>query len=379
MGQVAKDNIEIGVVLQGGGALGAYEFGAMIALLELMDKIDVPGRTVRLTAVTGVSIGAINAACVVGAENRADARKRLRALWSDLSLEAPSYWGAAASHNLALFGVPGFYAPRRDIWNFFSWTNFYDTDPMLGTLKKHVDFALLNASKTSLVVTAVDVCSGELIRFRNHPRENEKKIEIGPRHVLASGSLPPAFPPTGVRDGVNDGSYWDGGIVDNTPLGDAIDAFSGSDDVDRILIVMNLFRKKRAPPKNMIEVNDRLAELRYGNRLRQDGENARTIDNLLQLIDDLAAAASGGPLDPRLKERVLEAKRFKILGEITDIDLADPVLMAEADLSLESSDSGAFRDFSAAGIERRRDAGHKIAKLKLETVFEKHGLLQAAH
>ena len=286
MGQVAKDNIEIGVVLQGGGALGAYEFGAMIALLELMDKIEVPGRTVRLTAVTGVSIGAINAACVVGARDRADARDRLRSLWSDLSLDAPSHWWTAASRNLALFGVPGFYTPRRDIWNFFNWTNFYDTDPMLGTLKKHVDFVSLNASKTSFVVTAVDVSSGELIRFRNHPRENEAKMEIGPRHVLASGSLPPGFPAIAI----NDTSFWDGGVIDNTPLGDAIEAFSGSDDVDRILIVMNLFRKKRAPPKNMVEVNDRLAELRYGNRLRQDSENARTIDKLLRLIDDLAAA-----------------------------------------------------------------------------------------
>jgi NTE family protein len=375
MGQVAKDNIEIGVVLQGGGALGAYEFGAMIALLELMDKIEVPGRTVRLTAVTGVSIGAINAACVVGASDRADARDRLRSLWSDLSLDAPSHWWTAASRNLALFGVPGFYTPRRDIWNFFNWTNFYDTDPMLGTLKKHVDFVSLNASKTSFVVTAVDVSSGELIRFRNHPREDEAKMEIGPRHVLASGSLPPGFPAIAVHGT----SFWDGGVIDNTPLGDAIEAFSGSDDVDRILIVMNLFRKKRVPPKNMVEVNDRLAELRYGNRLRQDSENARTIDKLLRLIDDLAAAASGGLLDPQLKDRVVEAKRFKMLGEITDIDLADPVLMAEADLSLESYDSGAFRDFSAAGIERRRDAGHKIAKLKLQTLFEKRGLLPTSH
>ena len=271
--------------------------------------------------------------------------------------------------------MPGFYTPRRDIWNFFNWTNFYDTDPMLGTLKKHVDFVSLNASKTSFVVTAVDVSSGELIRFRNHPRENEAKMEIGPRHVLASGSLPPGFPAIAVHGT----SFWDGGVIDNTPLGDAIDAFSGSDDVDRILIVMNLFRKKRVPPKNMVEVNDRLAELRYGNRLRQDSENARTIDKLLRLIDDLAAAASGGLLDPQLKERVVGAKRFKMLGEITDIDLADPVLMAEADLSLESYDSGAFRDFSAAGIERRRDAGHKIAKLKLQTLFEKHGLLPTSH
>jgi predicted acylesterase/phospholipase RssA len=375
MAQAAKDRIEIGVVLQGGGALGAYEYGALIALLELMDEIEVPGRTVHLAAVTGVSIGAINAACVVGATDRADARERLRSLWSDLTLDTPGYWWVAGSHNLAFFGVPGFYTPRRDIWNFLNWTNFYDTDPMLGTLEKHVDFGSLNASKTSFVVTAVDVSCGELVRFRNHPRGDEEKVEIGPQHVLASGSLPPAFPTTGI----NGRNFWDGGVVDNTPLGDAIDAFSRSDDVDRILIVMNLFRKKRALPENMIEVNDRLAELRYGNRLRQDGENARTIDELLRLIVDLEAAASSGPLDPGLKKRIDHAKRFKLLGEITDIDLADPVLMAEAGLLPKSDKSGSFRDFSAEGIERRRSDGYKIAKLKLQGLFERHGLLPTSH
>ncbi|MBR1271455.1 patatin-like phospholipase family protein [Bradyrhizobium sp. AUGA SZCCT0222] len=375
MGQVAKDTVEIGVVLQGGGALGAYEFGAMIALLELMDAIEVRGRTLRLVAVTGVSIGAINAACVVGAKDRADARKRLRSLWSELALETPKHWWAAAGRNLALFGVPGFYSPRRDVWNFFNWTNFYDTNPMLGTLKKHVDFDSLNSSPTAFVVTAVNLSSGELIRFRNHPHKTEAKTEIGPLHVLASGSLPPGFPATAV----NDASFWDGGVVDNTPLGDAIHAFSGSADVDRILIVMNLFRKNRAAPTNMIEVNDRLAELRYGNRLRQDGVNARTINMLLRIIDDLAAAVPEGQLDQKLKDRVLDAGRFKVLDEITDIDLTDPALMAEAGLPLSSEESGSFRDFSAAGIKRRHDIGYKLAQLKLQKLFEAHGLLPASH
>ncbi len=375
MAQVAKDKIEIGVVLQGGGALGAFEFGALIALLELMDEIEIPGRTVQLTAVTGVSIGAINAACVVGARDRADARERLRSLWSDLSLEASKYWWAAASSNLALFGVPGFYEPRRDVWNFFNWTNFYDTNPMLGTLRKHVDFDSLNRSSTAFVVTAVDVSTGELTRFRNHPHKTEAKIEIGPSHVLASGSLPPGFPATMV----NGTSFWDGGVVDNTPLGDAIHAFSGSGDVDRILIVINLFRKNRAPPKNMIEVNDRLSELRYGNRLRQDGENARTVNRLLRIIDDLAAAVPEGSLDPELEARVLDTARFKVLDAITDIDLTDPDLTAEAGLKLSSDESGAFRDFSAAGIKRRHDIGYKLAQIRLQKLFEAHGLLPTSH
>jgi len=376
MAQVAKDNIEIGVVLQGGGALGAYEYGAVTALLELMDEIDIPGRTVRLIAVTGVSIGAINAACVVGAKDRADARARLRSLWSDLSLEAPKFWwDAAARSNLAFFGVPGFYTPRLDVWNFLDWTSFYDTAPMQGTLQKHVDFGLLNRSATAFVITAVDVSSGELKRFRNHPHKTELRTEIGPSHILASGSLPPAFPATPV----NGARFWDGGIVDNTPLGDAIDAFSGSNDVDRILIVMNLFRKSRASPKNMIEVNDRLAELRYGNRLRQDSGNAQTINELLKTIDGLAAAAPEGSLDQELEARVFDAARFKVLDAITDIDLADSDLVAESGAVLPPDDSGAFRDFSAAGIEQRREAGYRLAHLKLQTLFEDHGLLPTSH
>lgn len=375
MGQVAKNQVEIGLVLQGGGALGAFEFGAIIALLELMDAIEARGRTVRLAAVTGVSIGAINAACVVGAKDRADARQRLRALWSELTLETPTYWGAAASRDLALFGLPSFYAPRRDVWNFFDWTNYYDTDPMLGTLKKHVDFDSLNASETAFVVTAVDVASGELTRFRNHAHKSEARTEIGPAHVLASGSLPPAFPAIPI----NGIGFWDGGVVDNTPLGDAIDAFSGSSDADSILIVMNLFRKSRALPKNMIEVNDRLEELRYGNRLRQGHANALTVNALLQTIEHLAAAAPAGSLRPDLQAEVAEARRLKVLDTITDIDLADPALMTETGFPLSSEQSGAFRDFSEAAIKRRYEVGYKLAQRKLQKVFEARGLLPASH
>src|SRR5215831_8905576 len=72
--------VEVGVVLQGGGALGAYECGALNALLELMDEFEAQGRRIALKVVTGVSIGSINAACVVGAKSNADARAPQRAV-----------------------------------------------------------------------------------------------------------------------------------------------------------------------------------------------------------------------------------------------------------------------------------------------------------
>jgi predicted acylesterase/phospholipase RssA len=321
--------------------------------------------------VSGVSIGAINAACVVGARDRADARARLASLWSALSLEASKYVWDGVGRNLALFGVPGFYEPRPDIWNLLHWTSWYDSRPMLQTLREHVDFEALNNSTTAFVVTAVDVATGELIRFRNHDGKDGPRTFIEPEHVMASGSLPPPLPATKIHGT----TYWDGGIIDNTPLGDVIDAFSGADGRERILIVMNLFRMQRALPTNMLEVNDRLSELRFGNRVRQDSMNAHTMNELLQTIEELAAVVPAEALDEQLEARIAGARRFKVLDAITNIDLADPYLMAAAGFPPVSSDPNAFRDFSAAGITRRRDAGYRIAQSKLRELFDARGLL----
>ena len=125
--------IEVGLVLQGGGALGAYQWGAITALLDLMDKAEQRGDAVVLKAVTGVSIGAVNAACVVGSGDRADARERLTRLWEHLRLDAFPLLPAPVQRDLSLFGLPGFYVPRMDYWNMFAWTHLYDTAPLLGS------------------------------------------------------------------------------------------------------------------------------------------------------------------------------------------------------------------------------------------------------
>src|SRR5215813_2265171 len=142
--------VEVGVVLQGGGALGAYECGALNALLELMDEFEAEGRRIALKVVTGVKSSH-------SAKSNADARGRLNALWDDLTLETPPFWTHAAQRDLAYFGLPGFYVPRPDFWTAPTWTYVYDTRPLLVTLGRHVDFAALNASPTAFAVTAVEV------------------------------------------------------------------------------------------------------------------------------------------------------------------------------------------------------------------------------
>jgi NTE family protein len=316
------------------------------------------GQNVTLRAVTGVSIGAVNAACIVGAADRADARKRLGALWSDFMVDTP-YLPSALSRDLALYSVPHFYAFRSDLLTMPAWTYFYDTHQLLQTLSDHLDFAALNANDTAFVITAADVESGVLTRFANQKVGDTEPTTIEPHHILASGSIPPQFPWTDISaGGAAVRHYWDGGIVDNTPLGDAIDAFSAAPGVRRLLVVINLFPQTAKLPRSLTGVSERLDELRFGNRLRQDSSTARQINTLISTIEHLVALVPQ-PLPDDLLDKVNKASVYKLVEPI-EISLT-------SDAAAKSAYS--FRDFLREGILARRDAGHAIALSALRPVF----------
>ena len=359
MVQAPAKATEIGLVLQGGGALGAYEYGAITALLELIDEAAGKGHAVSLKAVTGVSIGAINAACVVGAATRTDARRRLASLWNDLALETPAFWPQTVKRDLALYGLPHFYSPRSDVWAFPNWTYLYDTEPLLPTLARHIDFAALNGSETAFVVTAVDVESGVLKRFSNKKLDKTESTIIEPHHVLPSGSLPPQFPWTDIKEEVV--RYWDGGIVDNTPLTDAIDSFSLGHDINRLLVVMNLFPQTSRLPTSYFEVAERVDELRFGNRVHQDVRTAERVNMLASTIDELAKLVPG-ELSPELANNVAKARAMKLVNSVE--------LTLEASPDLDQDDDYAFRDFSREGIEIRKAVGRAIALEMLRPKFD---------
>lgn len=358
--------IEVGVVLQGGGALGAYECGALIALLELMDEFAAQGQGIALKVMAAVSIGSINAACVVGAKSHADACARLNALWDDLTLAAPPFWTQAAQRDLAYFGLPGFYSPRPDFWTAPSWTYVYDTRPLLATLARHVDFAALNANPTIFAVTAVEIVTGTMRVFANKPLGHVPATRIEPRHVLASGSLPPGFPWTEI-DGM---PYWDGGLVDNAPLGLAIDAFSTDPDVDRMLVVMNLYPLRARLPRNLAGVEDRMHELSYGNRIRQDHDSARRINALVETIDELAAKVAPDDRSDWLNARLDEARRYKVIDCIVNIDMQDPAVTLVPSAQSPADDKNGMRDFSPETVRRRRRDGFRFAQDVLRPAFE---------
>ena len=211
-GRVKHDNVVL--VLQGGGALGAYQAGAYEGLAEA---------GIAPNWIAGVSIGAINAALIAG--NPSDRRvERLHEFWNRVSSIAPMtplalfspfrpFLNSLSATAAMTFGVPSFFTPRLTP-PFFApdgtqgALSVYDTEPLKVTLEGLVDFDLINRCDMRLSLGAVNVKTGNSVYFDNqHDR-------IGSDHVRASGSLPPGFPPVEIE---GDG-YWDGGIVSNTPL-----------------------------------------------------------------------------------------------------------------------------------------------------------------
>src|SRR5579872_4082400 len=202
------------LVLQGGGALGSYQAGAYHSLCH---------HDFAPEWVAGISIGAVNAAIVVG--NPPEKRvARLKEFWEMATAPVPwkphlvgeesrTAFHEAAAAWIATFGVPGFFTPRFPpplLWppGSAQSLSYYDTAPLKATLLRLVDFDLINAKQTRLSVGAVNVTTGNFAYF-----DSFKQI-IRPEHIMASGALPPGFPPIEI-----DGEYyWDGGLVSNTPL-----------------------------------------------------------------------------------------------------------------------------------------------------------------
>jgi len=267
------------LVLQGGGALGAYQAGVYAGMA---------GRHKELDWVAGVSIGAINAALIAG--NPPERRvERLHDFWQLVSSAAaqrlPTWigdrawlnqWSAGAA---ALFGIPGFFEPRHTPAMLMGGAapvlSYYDTAPLKATLEKLVDFDRINDSGMRFSVGAVNVRSGNSIYFDNTVQR------IGPEHIMASGALPPGFAPVHI-DGED---YWDGGIVSNTPLQYVLDTHPRSEPL--MVLQVDLFSARGAMPRTLAETQERQKDITYSSRTRMNTDALAANMNLQQAIADL--------------------------------------------------------------------------------------------
>ena len=252
----------IALVLQGGGALGAYQAGVYQALQEAGLEPDW---------ISGVSIGGINAAIIAGnpVEQRLEALSEFwrritdRTLW----VHAPDgdifrQWRNAFSAMTTLFqGQPGFFEPHRvSPWllpaRAKDATSYYDTSPLRKTLTEVIDFDLINRKTVRFSVGAVNVVSGNFVFF-----DNQSDI-IVPEHIMASGALPPGFPM--VKIGTE--YFWDGGVVSNTPLQHLL---AQDDNLNSLVFQVDLFSASGPLPRTIQDVMGREKDIIYSSRTRQ--------------------------------------------------------------------------------------------------------------
>ena len=254
---------QVALVLQGGGALGAYQAGVAEGLAATGIEIDW---------VAGISIGAVNAAIIAG-NPPAERAAKLRSFWNRATSALPSLplfggggdlWREAvhllSASYVAAAGVPGFFHPRLLPPMFApprseGALSFYDSTPLAATLDAHVDWDRLNSGATRLSVGAVNVETGN---FRYFDTASER---IDARHIMASGALPPGLPPVEI-----DGCWWwDGGLVSNTPLSHVLEHQSE----DLLVFQVDLFPARGDLPHTIIDVHSREKDIRYSSRTRQ--------------------------------------------------------------------------------------------------------------
>ncbi len=284
----------IALVLQGGGALGAYQAGVYQGLDEAGVVPDW---------LAGISIGAFNTALIAG--NPPGKRvSALREFWETVS-QPPTLPASTLGQDDTLAGLSGPARVLLDSWEawrgltegqrgFFEprdWTellgvqnpmatvgptsaSWYDTRPMLDTLERLVDFDRLNRGSTRVSVGAVNVATGNLEYFDN------RKMRLDARHILASGALPPAFPAVEI-----DGQfYWDGGLVSNTPLSNVL---AGSDRSDMLIFQVDLWPARGELPQNLLDVEERIKEIRYSSRTRRISDAQRRDRHYRRLLREL--------------------------------------------------------------------------------------------
>ena len=327
------------LILQGGGALGAFECGVVQALEE---------RDIHPTLVAGVSIGAINAAIIAG--NPGNATRVLEAFWRELSLDVPDLPNedlrrALSSLQSVVFGSPHFFRPRwfepilSPAQLPTQWRSFYELSPLKATLSKYVAFDKLKDSPVRLVLTAVDVETGQLAIFDSYVDE------ITPEHVLASGSLPPGFPWTTI-DGRH---YWDGGLVSNSPLDQVVEVggLTGKE-----VYIVNLWLDKRALPQSIPEVLARRDEILYAEKTRRSVRSWEYIDGYRKLVEEIM-----GSLEPKLAEQIKRRPRYiETVGEACPLSITR--ITREA---VEGEPVSRDYEFSRQSIDQHIAQGYAIA------------------
>jgi NTE family protein len=328
------------LVLQGGGALGAYQAGVYQALHEAGLEPDW---------VAGVSIGGINSAIIAG--NPPERRvERLREFWETITArriwaytpdgddprKARNTWSSMMT---MLFGQPGFFTPHLNPWLSLrgskTATSFYDNSPLRETLLRLVNFELLNSRETRYACGAVNVLNGNFAYF------DSTMTEIIPEHIMASGALPPALPMINIGTDY----YWDGGLVSNTPLQHVLENASSK---NLLVFQVDLFSARGNLPRDMYDVLAREKDIQYSSRTRlvtDYFQKRHEADLFLRRVLD------------KVPEELLTDEERKAKQRLAEIPEASIVHLIYQQTAYESQAKD--YEFSGTSMREHWEAGHR--------------------
>ena len=332
---------QVVLVLQGGGALGAYQGGVYQALHEAGIEPDW---------VIGTSIGAINGSIIAG-NKAADRLSRLRQFWEQVARRGPFEMTSllpGADNKLAdlatvMQGIPNFFVPNPGAWFGLhaqlgvERAGFYSTDPLRETLLSLVDFPYLNQKHTRLTVGTVNVCSGQMHYFTN------RDIALSLEHLMASAAFPPGFP--AVR--IEGEAYWDGGICSNTPLEAVLDDYPRRSSV---IFTVQLWPVRGPEPQTLWDAMGRQRDIQYASRAETQLARQRQLHRLRHVIRELAQYI---PEPERQSAAVKELLGWGCHTTMHVVELNAPPFGGQ-DLTKDI-------DFTASGIEARWSVGHADA------------------
>jgi len=333
------------LVLEGGGALGAYQAGVFQALTEA---------GVRPDWVVGTSIGAITAALIVGGP-QSESLDRLREFWSRVESgrfmggSLPSWVPSSVRNMMAVTtGIPAFFRPNPAA--FMSSmaplgpedAGYYSLDPLRETLTELIDFDQINNGPTRLTVGASNVETSEMTYF------DSRDVPLDLRHIVASGALPPAFPAVRIGDDL----YWDGGILSNTPI-EVV--FDDNPRRDGIIFSVHLWNPNGEEPQTIWEVLNRQKDVQYSSRAVSHIKRQRQLHKLRHIIAEMSKMLSE---ESRADLKTRGLSGYGCTTRMHVIRLLAP--------TLDNEDHSKDIDFSASGVRQRWEAGYRDTSITLD-------------
>ena len=309
----------VALVLQGGGALGAYQAG-------VYQGLDEAGITPNWIA--GISIGALNAAVIAG---NAPAQRvaRLLEFWEticrpagglplpgsvenwlfnlpDPARAALASWQATSALTSGQHGffTPRFPPPLPILAANPASVSYYDTGHLKSTLERLCDFDRINSKEMRVSVGAVNVGTGNFAYFDN------TKTCLRAEHFMASGALPPGFPAVEI-----DGEYyWDGGLLSNTPLTEVL---RPDEPRDSLVFQVDLWKARGEVPRNMAEVAGRAKDIQYSSRTRLVTDSVREMQQfrsvLREVLEEVPDKVRKNAAWSKIAERLSCSKRYNVV------------------------------------------------------------------